>query len=109
MANLSTLFLAFFALAIALSTAAREPFRASAGQQGLCNMNQTGLDACKPCITGPKPTEKPTDVCCEALSHADLNCLCSYKNSGWLTFLRIDPERAMQLPAKCNMTPPAKC
>ena len=106
-ATLAFLLVIVFAAAAGAS-AAREPFRASA-QQGFCNMTQDGLTACKPAIMGPKPAPKPTDACCTALAHADLNCLCSYKNSGWLAVLRIDPDLAMQLPAKCNMTPPEKC
>jgi hypothetical protein len=74
----------------------------------LCNMNEDGLDACKPSVTQPEPT-KPTTKCCEALSSADLQCLCSYKNSAELPFLGIDPTLAAGLPKECNLTPPPNC
>ena len=72
-----------------------------------CNMNQEGLDACKPSVT--EPPEDPTVECCKALSGADLTCLCSYKNSMLLPTLGINPKLAMELPAKCNLTPPPDC
>ncbi|CAL5191901.1 unnamed protein product [Lathyrus oleraceus] len=74
----------------------------------LCNMNEDGLDACKPSVTQPEPT-KPTPKCCEALTGADLQCLCSYKNSAELPLLGIDPTLAASLPKECNLTPPANC
>ncbi|GMY33740.1 putative lipid-transfer protein DIR1 [Fagus crenata] len=74
----------------------------------LCKMNDDGLSACKPAVTQPNPVA-PTPVCCQALSGADLACLCSYKNSAVLPALGIDPNLAMGLPAKCNLTPPANC
>ncbi|KAJ4956811.1 hypothetical protein NE237_013594 [Protea cynaroides] len=74
----------------------------------LCNMTEDDLMACKPAVTQPNP-EDPSDQCCEALSKADLTCLCSYKDSMFLPSLGIDPTLAMQLPAKCNLTPPATC
>ncbi|KAB1224150.1 putative lipid-transfer protein DIR1 [Morella rubra] len=73
-----------------------------------CNMNDDGINACKPSVTAPNPTE-PTKKCCKALSRADLTCLCSYKNSILLPSLGIDPNLAMGLPAKCNLTPPDGC
>lgn len=74
----------------------------------LCNMTDDGLEACKPSVTPPNPVD-PTAECCKALSGADLKCLCSYKNSMVLPSLGIDPNLAMGLPAKCNLTPPADC
>ncbi|KAI8548794.1 hypothetical protein RHMOL_Rhmol07G0301700 [Rhododendron molle] len=44
----------------------------------LCNMKEDGLNACKPTVTQPNPVD-PTPPCCEALSGADLTCLCGYK------------------------------
>ncbi|KAK8947125.1 hypothetical protein KSP39_PZI007177 [Platanthera zijinensis] len=78
----------------------------------LCNMNRDGVTACRPAISGSsaeKPAPDPTGACCAALSNADLNCLCSYKNSGLLPYFGIDPDLAMQLPGKCNVPAPAKC
>ncbi|KAF3630993.1 putative lipid-transfer protein DIR1 [Capsicum chinense] len=81
-----------------------------AGSSGLslCNMNDGGLTACKPSVTQPNPVE-PSASCCEALSGADLQCLCSYKNSFLLPSLGIDPELALALPTKCNLTSPPNC
>ncbi|WOL11510.1 hypothetical protein Cni_G20273 [Canna indica] len=82
---------------------------AAAGGQGPCKMSQEGLNACKPCIRSVKPEENPTDTCCAALKQADLSCLCGYKNSSLLPYLGIEPNRAMELPAKCNITLPEQC
>jgi hypothetical protein len=74
----------------------------------LCNMNEDGLDACKPSVTQPNPA-KPSPKCCEALTGADLQCLCSYKNSAQLPFFGIDPTLAASLPKECGLTPPSNC
>ncbi|WVZ05322.1 hypothetical protein V8G54_018668 [Vigna mungo] len=74
----------------------------------LCDMNEEGLEACKPSVTEPNPVD-PSPECCKALAAADLKCLCSYKNSSTLPFLGIDPNLAASLPAKCNLTPPDNC
>ncbi|KAJ9189292.1 hypothetical protein P3X46_000602 [Hevea brasiliensis] len=76
--------------------------------QTICNMPMAGLMACKPSVTPPNPTA-PTSACCSALSHADMRCLCSYKNSKLLPSLGIDPNLAIQLPAKCKLPHPANC
>ncbi|KAL1363420.1 hypothetical protein HN51_011638 [Arachis hypogaea] len=74
----------------------------------VCNMSEDGLMACKPSVTQPNPTD-PTTECCNAVSNADLQCLCSYKNSVELPFLGIDPDLAISLPAKCNLQTPVGC
>ncbi|ESR56387.1 hypothetical protein CICLE_v10022967mg [Citrus x clementina] len=74
----------------------------------ICNMTGAGLMACKPSVTPPNPT-RPTTACCTALSHADLECFCKYKNSKLLPSLGIDPKLAMQLPDKCKLPHPANC
>ncbi|XP_057508393.1 putative lipid-transfer protein DIR1 [Actinidia eriantha] len=74
----------------------------------LCDMDDDGLMACKPAVTKPNP-EAPSPPCCEALSGANLTCLCGYRNSFMLPSLGIDPDLAMALPAKCNLTPPPNC
>ncbi|KAK2965829.1 hypothetical protein RJ640_025339 [Escallonia rubra] len=74
----------------------------------LCNIDDKGLAACKPSVTQPNPVE-PSEECCVALSGADLTCLCSYRDSFMLPALGIDPDLAMGLPAKCNLTPPSTC
>ncbi|KAJ0988956.1 hypothetical protein J5N97_007312 [Dioscorea zingiberensis] len=76
--------------------------------EGICNMSKDGLDSCKPAASGSTPTE-PSQECCEALADADLQCLCSYKNSVWLPVYGIDPDLAMQLPEKCNLKLPQDC
>ncbi|KAF5741313.1 defective in induced resistance 1 protein [Tripterygium wilfordii] len=74
----------------------------------LCNISEDGLMTCKPSVTKPNPVD-PSKECCQALSVADLNCLCSYRNSLFLPSLGIDPDLALALPVKCNLTTPANC
>ncbi|KAI3463241.1 hypothetical protein Pfo_019904, partial [Paulownia fortunei] len=74
--------------------------------QTICNMSGEDLMACKPSVTPPRPPP-PSARCCSALSHADIRCLCSYKNSKLLPSLGIDPNLAMQLPDKCKLPHPA--
>ncbi|XP_040999657.1 putative lipid-transfer protein DIR1 [Juglans microcarpa x Juglans regia] len=76
--------------------------------QSLCNVPYSGLMECKPSVTPPNPTA-PSASCCSALSHADLRCLCSYRNSNLLPSLGIDPNLAMQLPGKCKLPNAAHC
>ncbi|KAJ4850015.1 hypothetical protein Tsubulata_050314 [Turnera subulata] len=76
--------------------------------QSICKMPVDGLMSCKPAVTPPNPTA-PSPGCCSALSHADMNCLCSYRNSKLLPSLGIDPNLAMQLPGKCKLPHPANC
>ncbi|URE48089.1 Protease inhibitor/seed storage/LTP family [Musa troglodytarum] len=76
--------------------------------EAVCNMTQEGFDACKPSVTPPNPPP-PSAACCKALGNADLQCLCSYKNSPLLPLLGIDPGLAMTLPPKCNLKLPANC
>lgn len=75
---------------------------------GLCNIDEEGLMACKPAITAPQPSA-PTKYCCDLLRKANLECLCSYKDSSMLPYLGIDPNLAMELPSKCGIAPPSMC
>ena len=80
----------------------------------LCNMNEEGIEACKPSVSSSNggsssPVADPTPECCKALSRADLDCLCSYKNSPELPLLGIDPSLAMALLAKCHLPTPPTC
>lgn len=75
---------------------------------GICNMTKAGLDSCQPAVTGSPPPD-PSQECCQALTAADLPCLCSYKNSVWLPVFGIDPAIAQQLPEKCNLKVPDDC
>ncbi|KAJ9169836.1 hypothetical protein P3X46_017985 [Hevea brasiliensis] len=75
----------------------------------LCDMNDDGILACKPSVSKPNPVDPPTKECCKALKGANLTCLCSYRNSLLLPSLGIDPDLALALPAKCNLTTPAGC
>ncbi|GLT64808.1 hypothetical protein SLA2020_372780 [Shorea laevis] len=74
----------------------------------LCNMNQEGLDACKPSVKKVDPVD-PSPACCDALKGADLKCLCSYRHSFMLPSLGIDPNHAMATPPKCGLTNPPDC
>ena len=76
--------------------------------QTICNLKVSDLMECKPAVTPPNPPP-PTSSCCAALSHADMRCLCSYKNSKLLPSLGIDPNLAMKLPTTCKLPHPAKC
>ncbi|KAL8056055.1 hypothetical protein ABFX02_04G094800 [Erythranthe guttata] len=76
--------------------------------QSVCNMSGEDLMACKPSATPPEPPP-PSARCCSALSHADIRCLCTFKNSKLLPSLGIDPNLAIQLPDKCKLPHPAHC
>ncbi|KAG6433459.1 hypothetical protein SASPL_105073 [Salvia splendens] len=80
----------------------------SAKAMTLCNVTDDGFTACKPSVTPPNPV-MPSPECCEAVTGADLQCLCSYKHSFLLPSLGIDPDLALALPAKCNVPSPANC
>lgn len=69
---------------------------------GLCRMTKDGLTACQPAVAASNPSP-PSTACCSALSKADLQCFCVFKNSRVLSFYGIDFNQAMQLPAKCNL------
>ncbi|XP_028765828.1 putative lipid-transfer protein DIR1 [Neltuma alba] len=73
-----------------------------ASGEGLCRMTPEGLKACQPSVSGQNPPP-PTKTCCSALSNADLQCLCRFKGSGFLSFYGIEPDKAMALPLRCNI------
>ncbi|KAG5252257.1 lipid-transfer protein [Salix suchowensis] len=72
----------------------------------VCDISDEGLTACKPSVTKPDPVDPPSADCCKAVSGANFTCLCSYKNSNLLPYLGIDPDLAMALPSKCNLSIP---
>ncbi|XP_015900796.2 putative lipid-transfer protein DIR1 [Ziziphus jujuba] len=72
------------------------------GEQSICNMSKEGFKSCEPSVTGQNPPP-PSAACCSALSKADMQCLCLFKNSRLLGLYGIDPNVAMQLPDKCNL------
>lgn len=74
----------------------------------LCDMDDEGITACKPSVMKPEPVA-PSEECCKAVKGANLTCLCSYRTSPWLPALGIDPDLALELPSKCNLTLPADC
>ena len=76
--------------------------------QTICNVSANDLLTCKPAVTKPNPAP-PTQACCSVLARTDLGCLCKYKNSNLLPSLGIDPNLAVQLPAKCHLPRPANC
>ncbi|KAL9316894.1 hypothetical protein ACSQ67_013411 [Phaseolus vulgaris] len=73
----------------------------------VCGVSVTDLMTCKAAVTPPSPSE-PSDECCSVVSKVDMDCICNYKNSPLLPSLGIDPDLALQLPAKCKLdkTPP---
>ncbi|KAK9287170.1 hypothetical protein L1049_015809 [Liquidambar formosana] len=96
--------LVIVALVLAAAIVNNEPMVANG--LSICSMTEDGLRSCEPSVSGQNPAP-PSATCCTALSKADLKCLCSYKNL--LPSLGIDPNQAMQLPAKCNMAAPVNC
>lgn len=97
------------AVAILFLSAALLVISVSHRADAICNMSSEGMDACKPSVSGPNPKDPPSPECCSALATADLECLCSYRNSALLPSLGINPDLAMQLPKKCGLTPPEDC
>ncbi|XP_059644073.1 putative lipid-transfer protein DIR1 [Cornus florida] len=94
--------LVLVALVVAMAFGS-EPVEAAFGQS-ICGMTTDGLMSCKPSVAaGVNPLPAPTPACCSALSKADMQCLCSFKSSSLLPTLGVDPDLAMQLPAKCNL------
>ncbi|XP_050221066.1 putative lipid-transfer protein DIR1 [Mercurialis annua] len=77
----------------------------SDAQSSICNVPISGLMACQGAVTLPNPSA-PTRACCSAITRADIPCLCKYKNSSLLPTFGIDPNLALQLPAKCNLPAP---
>ncbi|XP_031473450.1 putative lipid-transfer protein DIR1 [Nymphaea colorata] len=74
----------------------------------ICSMEAGEFYGCLPAIRGPSPSP-PSSDCCNAIKRADLNCLCSYKDSALLPSFGVDPKLAMALPRKCNLVPPPAC
>ncbi|CAM0879463.1 unnamed protein product [Alopecurus aequalis] len=102
MANKATFALAaLVVIAVALATA---PGPAHA----VCNISPGDFMACQTAATAGA-TSGPSKECCTAMGKADLKCLCSYKNSPWLSVYNIDSNRVMQLPGKCGLTTPPNC
>lgn len=76
--------------------------------QSICNMSINDLYACRPSATPPNPPP-PSAQCCMALSHADLHCFCTYRNSRALPSFGVDPNLAMQLPKLCRLPNSPNC
>ncbi|KAL5562600.1 hypothetical protein UlMin_032347 [Ulmus minor] len=68
----------------------------------LCRMTKEGLKSCQPSVNKQNPVP-PSAACCSAIAGADIPCLCDFKGSSLLSFMEIDSDLAMQLPAKCNL------
>ncbi|XP_050203882.1 putative lipid-transfer protein DIR1 [Mercurialis annua] len=73
--------------------------------QSICNMSFSGLLSCRPAVISPNPSP-PTSDCCSVLAQGDMNCLCSSGDANLLPAFGIDPNLALQLPDKCNLTHP---
>ncbi|KAF5746263.1 hypothetical protein HS088_TW06G00433 [Tripterygium wilfordii] len=77
-------------------------------QNSICNISNEGLMACKPAVTKENP-QPPTKECCQAIQGADFKCLCKLKADPRLPGLGIDPDLALDLPRKCNISPSPTC
>lgn len=84
-------------------------FYSAAAGDSICRMNEKGLLACLPSVSGASPAVTPSDKCCAALAQADLPCLCKYKDSPLLSQMGIKPDLAKQLPTKCKLSTPTEC
>ncbi|KAA8536133.1 hypothetical protein F0562_028611 [Nyssa sinensis] len=78
---------------VLVASIGNEPAVEAIGQT-ICGISFDSLMSCKPAVTGPSPAQ-PSLTCCSALSNADLQCLCSYKNSKLLPSFGIDPNLAI--------------
>ncbi|CAN6165854.1 unnamed protein product [Urochloa humidicola] len=105
MASSKALPIAAVAAAILLLLAAAAP-----AAEAVCGMSNEQFMSCQPAAAKTTdPPAPPSKACCDALGAADLGCLCGYKNSPWMSVYNIDPERAMELPAKCGLATPPNC
>ncbi|KAL8242511.1 hypothetical protein R6Q59_012813 [Mikania micrantha] len=70
----------------------------------ICGVTTDGLKTCQPAVAKDvDPLPLPTPECCAALQDADVPCFCKLKDSSLLGTYNIDPEHAMELPAKCKL------
>ncbi|PON84929.1 Bifunctional inhibitor/plant lipid transfer protein/seed storage helical domain containing protein [Trema orientale] len=74
-----------------------------------CHMTKDGLKSCLPYVSREPSQAAPSATCCSAIATADIPCLCYFKGSALLSFYGVDPELAMQLPAKCNLGQSVHC
>lgn len=74
----------------------------------LCGMSEAELNECRPAVSKENPTS-PSEICCNALQHADFSCLCGYKNSPWLGSFGVDPKLASGLPKECGLANAPTC
>ncbi|KAK7288530.1 hypothetical protein RIF29_01991 [Crotalaria pallida] len=71
-----------------------------------CDTDSAKLALCYAAVTGKHPP-KPNEKCCEVIRHADLPCLCRYKNV--LPAAGINPTNALTLPSRCGLKTPPEC
>lgn len=80
-----------------------------ANSMTICNMTREERKSCEPYVTGENNFRKPSRACCSATANADLECICSYKDSGLLYLYGIDPKQALELPQKCKLKVSVHC
>ncbi|KAJ0026436.1 hypothetical protein Pint_07540 [Pistacia integerrima] len=86
-----------------------EPLGSNGDNLLLCKMNMEDLKACMTSINALLNGSFPSSACCSALSKADLQCFCEFKDSGLLKYLDIDWKLALKLPANCNISVSFHC
>ncbi|KAK1417463.1 hypothetical protein QVD17_26590 [Tagetes erecta] len=70
----------------------------------ICGVTTDALKTCQPAVAkNVDPLPSPTPDCCAALTNVDMPCFCKLKGSSMLSFYDIDPNHAMELPAKCKL------
>ncbi|KAL5726967.1 hypothetical protein ACHQM5_000213 [Ranunculus cassubicifolius] len=72
----------------------------------VCGIEEEGIISCRPAVTGSHPTP-PSRLCCSTVAHADVKCICKYKES--LPAFGVDIKLVLALPRKCKLSMKIRC
>ncbi|GAB4853929.1 hypothetical protein Ancab_018138 [Ancistrocladus abbreviatus] len=97
----------FVVVALLLAIVIGDATRVAKGMT-ICGVNRDELYTCLPAAAAGNPAP-PSPACCKATARANLQCLCSYRNSDIVLALGINLNEAMKVPAKCNVNPTFRC